>query len=33
MRMYRAMGFARAPELDFDPGGGELVEAYRLPLA
>lgn len=33
MRMYQRMGFVRAPEHDFQPPGGELVEAYRLPLA
>lgn len=32
MRMYRRMGFVRAPGHDFRPPGGELVEAYRLPL-
>ena len=32
MRMYRRMGFVRAPEHDFQPPGAELVEAYRLPL-
>jgi len=32
MRMYRAMGFERAPEHDFQPPGAELVEAYRLDL-
>jgi predicted N-acetyltransferase YhbS len=32
MRMYRRMGFVRAPEHDFRPEGAELVEAYRLPL-
>ena len=31
-RMYRAMGFERAPEHDFQPAGAELVEAYRLAL-
>lgn len=28
--MYRRMGFARAPEHDFQPEGAELVEGYRL---
>jgi predicted N-acetyltransferase YhbS len=32
MRMYRRMGFVRAPEHDFQPEGAELVESYRLPL-
>jgi len=32
VRMYRRMGFVRAPEHDFRPEGAELVEAYRLPL-
>jgi ribosomal protein S18 acetylase RimI-like enzyme len=32
MRMYRRMGFVRAPEHDFQPDGAELVEGYRLPL-
>ena len=32
MRLYRAMGFVRAPEADFHPEGAELVEGYRLPL-
>lgn len=32
MRMYRRMGFVRAPDHDFQPPGGELVEGYRLPL-
>jgi predicted N-acetyltransferase YhbS len=32
MRMYRRMGFVRAPEDDFQPEGAELVEGYRLPL-
>jgi ribosomal protein S18 acetylase RimI-like enzyme len=32
IRMYRRMGFVRAPEHDFQPEGAELVEAYRLPL-
>ncbi|AEI43498.1 GNAT family N-acetyltransferase [Paenibacillus mucilaginosus] len=33
VRLYRRLGFERAPEFDF-PGGDErtLVEAYRLPL-
>ena len=33
MRMYRRLGFVRAPEHDFQPEGAELVEGYRLPLA
>lgn len=33
IRMYRRMGFVRAPEHDFHPDGAELVEGYRLPLA
>jgi GNAT superfamily N-acetyltransferase len=32
-RMYARLGFERAPEYDFRPGGAELVEGYRLPLA
>jgi ribosomal protein S18 acetylase RimI-like enzyme len=32
IRMYRRLGFERAPEFDFHPEGAELVEAYRLPL-
>lgn len=32
IRMYRRMGFLRAPEHDFQPPGAELVEGYRLPL-
>jgi GNAT superfamily N-acetyltransferase len=33
LAMYRAMGFVRAPERDFQPPGNtELVEGYRLPL-
>jgi GNAT superfamily N-acetyltransferase len=32
MQMYTRMGFARAPEYDFQPDGAELVEAYRLKL-
>ncbi|WP_426445940.1 GNAT family N-acetyltransferase [Paenibacillus sp. S-38] len=33
VRLYRSLGFERAPEFDF-PGGDErtVVEAYRLPL-
>lgn len=31
--LYARMGFVRAPEHDFQPDGGELVEAYRLPIA
>jgi predicted N-acetyltransferase YhbS len=30
IRMYRKMGFERAPEHDFRPPGAELVEAFRL---
>jgi predicted N-acetyltransferase YhbS len=33
MRMYRRMGFVRAPDHDFQPPGAELVEGYRLPLS
>jgi predicted N-acetyltransferase YhbS len=33
MRMYRRMGFVRAPDQDFQPEGAELVEGYRLPLS
>jgi ribosomal protein S18 acetylase RimI-like enzyme len=33
LAMYAAMGFVRAPEHDFHPAGGEVVEAFRLPLA
>lgn len=33
IRMYERMGFTRVPEHDFQPEGGELVTAYRLPLA
>jgi predicted N-acetyltransferase YhbS len=32
MQLYARMGFERAPELDFQPPGSELVEGYRLPL-
>ena len=32
VRMYRRLGFVRAPERDFRPAGAELVEGYRLPL-
>jgi ribosomal protein S18 acetylase RimI-like enzyme len=32
MRLYERMGFVRAPEYDFSPGGGELVKAYCLSL-
>ena len=32
VRMYRRMGFVRAPAHDFQPPGAELVEAYRLEL-
>lgn len=30
--MYRRMGFERAPQYDFEPPGGELVEAYTIEL-
>jgi hypothetical protein len=30
--LYRRMGFVRAPELDFQPPGAELVEGFRLAL-
>lgn len=30
--IYRAMGFERAPQLDFMTEGSELIEGYRLPL-
>jgi len=33
MRLYLNMGFERAPERDFQPPGGELVEGYRLVLS
>jgi GNAT superfamily N-acetyltransferase len=32
MRMYERMGFVRAPDLDFQPGPGMIVKAYRLDL-
>ena len=32
IRMYERFGFARRPEHDFQPEGGELVVAYRLQL-
>ena len=32
IQLYTRMGFERAPELDFQPPGAELVEGYRLPL-
>lgn len=32
IRMYERMGFRRAPERDFRPGGAELVMGFRLPL-
>jgi predicted N-acetyltransferase YhbS len=32
MRLYGRLGFVRAPERDFEPEGGEIVEGYRLPL-
>lgn len=32
IRMYKQMGFVRAPEYDFHPEGGEVVEAYRLDI-
>lgn len=31
--IYRRMSFVRAPEYDFQPLGGELVEAFTLDLA
>jgi GNAT superfamily N-acetyltransferase len=33
VRMYERMGFARAPETDFEPGGGIVVKGFRLDLA
>jgi len=33
IRMYERMGFVRAPETDFEPGGGILVKGFRLDLA
>ena len=30
--LYERMGFVRAPRHDFQPDGGELVEAYRFPI-
>jgi GNAT superfamily N-acetyltransferase len=33
MDLYHAMGFERAPELDFQPEGGELVKGYVLRLS
>lgn len=33
IRLYRAMGFVRAPEHDFQPPGGETVEGYVLELS
>ena len=32
VRMYMDMGFVRAPETDFAPGGGIVVKGYRLVL-
>jgi ribosomal protein S18 acetylase RimI-like enzyme len=32
LALYAAMGFVRAPEHDFLPDGGEVVEAFRLAL-
>jgi GNAT superfamily N-acetyltransferase len=32
MRMYKRMGFERAPELDFRPAEDVLVKGYRLDL-
>lgn len=32
LELYRRMGFERAPAYDFRPPGGELVEAYTLPV-
>jgi len=31
-RLYRALGFERAPERDFQPPGAEVVEGFRLRL-
>lgn len=33
IQLYEALGFRRAPALDFQPSGAELVMAYRLDLA
>jgi GNAT superfamily N-acetyltransferase len=33
MRLYLSMGFQRAPERDFLPAGGEVVEGYRMVLS
>ena len=33
MQLYMGLGFVRAPELDFQPAGAELVEGYVLKLA
>ena len=33
MRLYLSMGFERAPERDFLPPGGEVVEGYRKLLS
>ena len=30
MQLYRRMGFVRAPELDFQPDGAEVVEGFVL---
>jgi GNAT superfamily N-acetyltransferase len=32
IELYRQMGFVRAPELDFQPAGSELVEGYQFEL-
>jgi ribosomal protein S18 acetylase RimI-like enzyme len=32
MQLYERMGFERAPELDFQPPGAEVVWGYRLKL-
>lgn len=32
MRLYRRLGFTRAPDLDFQPPGAERVEGFRLRL-
>ena len=32
MQLYERMGFERAPELDFQPPGAEMVWGYRLKL-
>ena len=32
MQLYERMGFERAPELDFQPPGAEVVWGFKLPL-